>query len=191
MNTIMRFARTGLVLGVALVSASLPTVAAASHNHGTYDWHIGDAFLTAVDPTFGPIIARAGNNDTVEVVGMGTMTIGSHSAAGGGTFVHKDPDGNVIGQGTWTVERLLSFRSYGNGIPQGLPETFIGGRARMKVHLIPDGGGEGFNAFLKIDCTIGDSIPPSAVEGVELNVFGSPPNFREEVSGATLFVKTS
>lgn len=191
MNTIMRFARTGLALGVAMITALLPPVAAASHNNGTYDWHIGDAFLTVVDPSFGPTVSGARNGDTVEVIGTGIMTIGSRSATGGGTFVHKDSDGSVIGSGTWTVEKLLSFRSYGNGIPQGLPETFIGGRARMKVHLMPDGGGEGFDAILKIDCTIGDKIPASAVEGVELTIFGSLPNFREEVSGATLFVKTS
>lgn len=191
MNTIMRFARTGLALGVALITVFLPLVAAASHNNGTYDWHIGDAFLTAIDPAFGPTISEARNGDTVEVIGTGTMTIGSHSATGGGTFTHKDSNGNVIGSGTWTVEKLLSFRSYGNGIPQGLPENFIGGRTKMKVHLMPDGGGEGFDAILKIDCTIGDNIPASAVEGVELNIFGSQPNFREEVGGATLFVKTS
>lgn len=191
MNPIKRLAQTAVAFSVATITAFLPMVALASHNDGTYDWHVGDAFLTAVDPAFGPVVSKARNGDTIELVGTGTLTIGSHSATGGGTLVHKDSDGNVIGQGTWTVEKLLSFRSFGNGTPQGLPENFIGGRTRMKVHIAPDGGGEGFDAILTIDCTIGDKIPRSAKEGIELNIFGKAPNFQEEVSGATLFVKTS
>lgn len=193
MNPIMRVVRALVAFSVATITAFLPTVAFASHNNGTYDWHVGDAFLTAVDPSFGPTVSSARNGDTIEVVGTGTMTIqtGRDEVTGGGTFVHKDSDGNVIGQGTWTAERLLSFQSYGNGVPQGLPENFFGGRTRMRVHLAPDGGGEGFEAILKIDCAIGDKIPASAKEGIELNIFGGAPNFREEASGATLFVKTS
>lgn len=190
MKSLFRLMKIAQAVALGAAFALIPFAAAASHNDGVYDWHVGDAFLTAVDPTFGPTISEARNGDKIEVVGTGTMTIGSHSATGGGTFVHKDSDGNVIGQGTWTVEKLLSFRSYGNGTPQGLPENFIGGRSRMKVHLAPDGGGEGFDAILKIDCTIGDKIPSSAKEGVELNIFGSAPSFRDEMSGATLFVKT-
>lgn len=193
MNHIMKVARTLVAFSVATITAFLPAVAFASHNNGTYDWHVGDAFLTSVDPSFGPDVSIANNGDTIEVVGTGTMTIqtGLDEVTGGGTFVHKDSDGTIIGSGTWTVERLLSFHSYGNGTPQGLPENFFGGRARLRVHLTPDGGSDGFDATLKIDCAIGDNLPSSSIEGIELNVFGSPPNFREEVSGATLFVKTS
>lgn len=193
MNPITRLARAFVAFSVTTAAAFMPLVALASHSNGVYDWHVGDAFLTSVDPSFGPDVSMANNGDTIEVIGTGTMTVqtGRDEVTGGGTFVHKDSDGNVIGQGTWTADRLLSFRSYGNGVPQGLPDTFFGGRARMRVHLSPDGGGDGFEAILKIDCTLGDKIPASAKEGVELNVFGSAPNFREEVSGATLFVKTS
>lgn len=193
MNPTMKIARTLVALSVATITAFLPLVSFASHNSGMYDWHVGDAFLTAVDPSFGPTVSSARNGDTIEVVGTGTMTVqtGRDEVTGGGTFVHKDSDGDVIGQGTWTAERLLSFRSYGNGVPQELPENFFGGRTRMRIHLAPGGGGEGFDGILEIDCILGDKIPSSAKEGIELNVFGSAPNFREEVSGATLFVKTS
>lgn len=182
-----------LALVVAAGAVLVPGMALASHSNGTYNWHVGDAFLTAVDPSFGPTVSGARNGDTVEVVGTGTMTIqtGRDEVTGGGTFVHRDGDGAVIGQGTWVAERLLSFRSYGNGVPQGLPADFFGGRARLRVHLTPDGGGDGFDAILEIDCAIGDRIPASSVEGIELNVLGRAPNFREEMSGATLFVKTS
>lgn len=190
MQTLIHTLKLAWAAAVTVAFSLVPLAASAHHNDGTYDWHVGDAFLTAVNPGFGPVVTQARNGDTIEVVGTGTMTIGSHSAAGGGTFVHKDSDGNVIGSGTWTVEKLLSFRSYGNGVPQGLPEAFIGGRTRMKVHLTPDGGGDGFDAILKIDCTLGGRIPSSAAEGVELNIHGGAPNFREEVSGATLFVRT-
>lgn len=192
MNPIKRVVRNFLAFSVAAITALLPMAALASHNSGMYSWHAGDALLTGVDPSFGPVVSKARNGDTIKVVGTGTMTVqtGRDEVTGGGTFVHKNSDGNVIGQGTWTAERLLSFRSYGNGTPQGLPENFFGGRSRMRVHLAPDGGGEGFDATLTIDCTIGHKIPSSAKEGIELNVLGNAPNFREEVSGATLFVKT-
>lgn len=192
MNPIIKVIRNLVAFSVAAITAFLPMAAFASHNSGMYNWHVGDALLTGVDPSFGPVVSKARNGDTIEVVGTGTMTVqtGRDQVTGGGTFVHKDSDGNVIGQGTWTTERLLSFRSYGNGTPQGLPENFFGGRSRMRIHLDPNGGGEGFSATLTIDCAIGHKIPSSAKEGIELNVFGSTSNFREEVSGATLFIKT-
>lgn len=187
-------ARLLTTIGAVLALTLLPIAASASHNNGTYDYHIGDTFLTDFfsDPTLGPDVSEARNGDMVELIGTGTMTIqtGPDEVTGGGTFVHKDADGNVIATGTWTAERLLSFRSYGNGVPQGLPEDFFGGVARLRVHLTPDGDGEGLDATLKIDCTIGSSIPASAAEGIELNVRGRAPNFRTEISGATLFVKT-
>ncbi|MBI4022391.1 MAG: hypothetical protein HY372_03455 [Candidatus Andersenbacteria bacterium] len=189
-------ARLLTTIGAALALTLLPLAASASHNNGTYDYHIGDTFLTDLfpdaDPPVGPDISEARNGDMVEVTGTGTMTIqtGRDEVTGGGTFVHKDADGDIIATGTWTAERLLSFRSYGNGTPQGLPEDFFGGVARLRVHLTPDGDGEGFDATLKIDCTIGSRIPASAMEGIELNVRGRAPNFRTEISGATVFVKT-
>lgn len=193
MHHTLHRARLLTTISAVLALTLMPFAASASHNNGTYDYHVGDTFLTDIDPAFGPDISEARNGDTIELVGTGTMTIktGRDEVTGGGTLVHKDADGNVIGAGTWTAERLLSFRSYGNGVPQGLPEDFFGGVARMRVHLTPDGDGEGFDATLKIDCTIGSRIPASAMEGIELNVRGSAPNFRDEISGATLFVKTS
>jgi len=76
------------------------------------------------------------------------------------------------------------------GTQADLPPNFEGGRAKLKVHLAPSGGGEGFFATLRIICAVGD-FPESAhdQEGVELSVKHGP-KFKEQVSGFTLFIRT-
>lgn len=171
-----------------LAAFSLP-MAVADSGAREYDYHIGDAFLTAIDPSFGPAIAKAPNGDTVEIVGTGTLGIHAKSVTGGGTVVHKDSDGNVIGSASWEATELLSFHSYGSGSAQGLPEEFEGGKAVIRVHIAVDGGGPEFDGILQVDCVLGDKVPGGAAEGVRLNVPGVA-NFNQEVSGATLFVRT-
>ena len=128
----------------------------------------------------------ASNGDKVELSGEGTFSIHPKSVTGGGTFVHRAPDGTVRGSGTWTAERLLAFHSYGNGIPQGLPADFEGGLALILVHISPSAGGS-FNGILKVYCLLG--APPKGVhEGLRLSVEGVI-NFNKQVSGDTLFIR--
>ena len=172
---------TSIFAFLLVLAFSLPTDALASHKQVTYQWLIGAQFI------HGPVISMNREGDTVEITGEGTMTIRPKSITGGGTFVHKRSDGSIVGQGTWTAERLLSFRSFGNGVPQGAPENFEGGRAWIRVELTATDGTE-FDGLLKVECLLGDKIPKSAEEGVELFVPG--PNFRDNISGETLFIRT-
>ena len=107
---------------------------------------------------------------------------------GSGTFIHRNAGGEIIGAGVWTATKLISFKSYGSGALQGLPEDFEGGRALMKVYLDPNVRVPGFDGTLRIDCTLGD-VPKNAEEGIRLAVRGVPINFNKEVSGATLFIR--
>ena len=153
-----------------------------------YKYLIGTVPLCGFDPTACPDISVSSNDDTIEITGEGTFSIHPKSVTGGGAFVHKNSDGDVLGSGTWEAVRLLTFRSYGSGAAQGLPSEFEGGKALMRVHLTPDSDGPGFDAILWVDCTLGDKIPTSAKEGIRLAVRGAP-NFNKEVSGFTLFIR--
>lgn len=179
-----------LLISISLLILPMAPSVFADSGARTYDYHLGDAFLTALDPSFGPDVAMAPNGDTVTVEGTGTFSIHAKSVSGGGTFTHKDKNGNVLGTGTWSALQLLSFHSYGNGTPQGLPPEFEGGQLIMRVHLSPDADGPGFDAILQVHCELGDHIPAGVHEGIRLNVPGVA-NFNQEVSGATVYVRTS
>lgn len=171
--------------------ALLPIGAGASAvPMGTFTYHVGDAFLTAIDPSFGPVVTRARNGDEISVMGTGTFSLFPRLVTGGGTIVHTDAAGNLVVQGTWEAVGLMGFQNYGDGTPQGLPANLFGGRLRLLVKLMPDGAPPGtvFWGIMTIDCTLGSKIPARAVEGIELHVPGVI-NLTEEVSGATVFVQ--
>jgi hypothetical protein len=179
-------------LMVALIVSSfwlLASVASASAQSATvtYDYLAGSGPLCSLSPTACPNVASAPNGDTISLAGSGTLSIHPDSVTGSGTFTHKDASGTVKAMGTWTAQQLLSFVSYGTS--PGLPPTFEGGKALVLIHLSPSTGGSGFDAVLRITCLVG-SPPPSAHEGIRLNV-QDVINFNKEVSGATLFIRTS
>lgn len=181
-----------LVLSILILSLfSIHTLFAkkvsASHKTGKYTYLVGTGVICGLDPSACPDISMSEDGETIEMTGEGVIDRDAHSVTGGGTFVHKDKDGNVIGSGDWHAMKLVSFRSWG---PQDdLPSNFEGGRAKLKVHLAPSGGGPGFSATLRIICAVGD-FPESAhdQEGFELSIWRGP-NFVDQVSGFTLFIK--
>jgi hypothetical protein len=161
----------------------------ASHETGTFDYHVGDAFIQSLGFPAGNK-ATAENGDVVTVIGTGTFDVAAKSATGGGTFVHKTAGGTVVGSGTWAATGLLDYQSYGNAVPQGLPANFFGGRLMLTVLLTPSAAPSVHRpAILQIECALGN-FPPSAVEGVRLNVKDHI-NFNTTVpeSGANLYIK--
>ncbi len=170
-----------------LVESDGASAIAARRTLGEFEWHAGDSFLKAINPTFSPAVARADNGDTIAINATGTLSLMPKTATGGGRFVHKDAQGTVVAEGDLHVMGLIMFRSYGNGTPQGLPATFIGGFALLRVHVQPDAGGPGFMAILWVDCELG-KVPRGHHEGVRL-VVQDVINFNKQVSGATLFIR--
>ena len=153
----------------------------------TYNYLAGSDLLCGLSPDACPDVASAPNGDTISISGSGTLSIHPESVTGSGTFIHKDASGTVLAEGTWTAHQLLSFVSYGS--ESDLPPTFEGGKALMLIHLSPSTGGSGFDAVLRITCLVG-SPPAGAHEGIRLNV-QDVINFNKEVSGLTLFIRTS
>ncbi len=172
-----------------LTSPSNITGNAAAHETGTFAYHVGDAFIQSLGFPAGDK-ASAENGDVVTVIGTGTFDVVGKSATGGGTFVHRTSGGTVVGRGTWVATGLLDFQSYGNGVPQGLPSTFFGGRVALTALLTPSANPSvKLPAILQIECLLGK--PPSgAVEGIRLNVQDAI-NFNKTIpeSGATVYIK--
>lgn len=166
-----------LVLVCALGSA---TGAAADSGSTTYQYLIGTGGTTS--PPFGPDVAMASNGSTVTITGSGTFSVPAGPVSGSGPFVEKNSAGQITASGTWTATRLLSFVSYGNGTPQGLPPNTFGGEALIQVQL-----STGPTAVLDVTCLLGNP-PAGKHEGVRLAVTGGP-NFNQQVSGETVFIQ--
>ena len=173
--------------------AQAPQVASQSVSASFFQYLAAFGPFCNVDPIFCPDVARAGNGDTVEIRGQGTLSIHPKSVTGGGSFVHKAPDGSVRASGTWTATELLSFSDYGTD--PAFPPNVHGGLAIMRVHLTPSTGGAGVNAILEVDCGInqpGFNTHNFDVhkdpEGIRLAVEGGP-NFNKKVSGFTVFIE--
>ncbi len=177
-------ALTGIALTGLLGAFTVP--ASADSSSASYEYHIGDAFLVSLDPSFGPDVTLAPNGASMTVTGTGTLSVHPKSISGGGTFSYANAAGDVLASGTWTAQDLLSFKVYGTS--PILPPTFTAGKAYVRVHLSPQAGGPGFGAILTITCALPDvKVPQSAEEGIRLAVQRIG-NFNDEVSGNTLFI---
>ncbi len=170
-----------LMLSLLIVSALawglgvLP--ASSSSGSATFQYLAGTNFLCGLAPNACPDIASADNGDTIEITGSGTLTIHPKSVGGGGTFTHKDSNGNVLESGTWTAQELISFVAY-----VVLPNNLAGGLAVIRVHL-----SDGSEAILQINCGIGAS-GSKGEDFVKLDI-QEVINFNKGVSGFTVYIK--
>jgi hypothetical protein len=177
----------------ALLMAALGgmTSASAATARASFDWHAGDNFGGFLES---PDVAMAANGDTITIMAGGSFDVAARTATGTGSFVHRSSIGATMATGTLTATRLYSFQFYGCGTAGGqpIPPDFCGGRALIAVHIAATtatGAHVEADGTLTVDCLLG-SPPAGAGEGVTLNVKDLL-NFNKEVSGETLFVKTS
>lgn len=179
---IKRILGIGVLVTLFSILVGLSPLAVAQAGSGlNYQWIIG------MDPVEGPAISRAANGETVEVVGQGTFSFTPTWVTGGGTLVHKNAEGDVIGHGTWTATRIMSFDPWGTS--PGFPPTFEGGKAMMRINIKPVENFPGiFDGFLTVTCLIG-TVPAGAHEGIKLYVPRIGLDFNQEVSGETLFIR--
>lgn len=163
--------------------------AGAATEKGTFQYHVGDALVQSLGFPVGNK-AMAENGDVVTIVATGTFDSVSGAATGGGTFSHHEAaTGNTI-TGTFVTTGLISFQSYGNATPQGLPANFFGGKLMLSIVATPNAAPNvHLPAALTVECELGNP-PAAALEGVRVNVYNVI-NFNKTVpeSGANLYIK--
>ena len=182
--------RLALVSALALAAfAFAPGGAVADPNNapGTWELHLEV-----------PNISEAPNGDRISVTGSGVFSIHPKSATASGAFTHTDADGNVVGSGTWTADKLLSFEFYGCGVVESLgvtlPANFCGGALKLDITLTPTGTDIELDGNLTIFCIVGPQAPSShddpSEEGITLGVPGVA-NFNRIVGGMNIYIQTS
>lgn len=134
----------------------------------------------------------ATNDDVITLTGSGHAEPRRHRAFGGGTFVHRLPDGTEL-NGSYHVTGFKSWVRLRGGSVVGLLTDGIGpinratsGILKLKVRLVAAGGSPQFDAVLTIFCNLPGTIRP-VPEGIALKVPALGLNFDQQVSGLTVF----
>jgi hypothetical protein len=155
--------------------------------------------LTMEDTNF----ARAANGDRVEVTcesregECGTFQVHPKglTTPPSGEFVHKDENGVVLGSGTWTATKLISFHAYGCQFIPALDvdlgdPNLCGGAVKMRVRLNTSAGTH--KAVLTVFCIVGPRAPASHNtpdgEGVTFVIPGVI-NFNHTGGGENIYVR--
>lgn len=176
------------LIALLSISSTLGTVkVAAAKSTMTFTYIAGTGPLCELEETACPDISMAPNGDTIAIAGSGTLSVFPKSVTGSGTFTHKNAAGDEIAHGTWIATQLIMFVSFGNAVPQGLPETFFGGRALIMVNIYV-GDTLVHTGILQVTCLLGNP-PTGDHEGIRLNVQDAI-NFNTEVSGDTVFISS-
>jgi hypothetical protein len=177
-----------LLLAVPLLVLSQAGAASAGSVKGSFEYHVGDALIQGFGFPAGNQ-AVANNGDVMTIVATGTFDTVTHSATGGGTFAHHVAATGQTITGTYTTTGLISFQSYGDATPQGLPASFFGGKLMLSGIATPDANPSAHIPLtLTVECDLGNP-PASVVEGVRVNV-NDVINFNKSVneSGANVYI---
>jgi len=152
----------------------------------SYQFLIYSGILCEFFPCPGFDQAAASNGDIIELSGQGTLSVHPKSASGGGTFAHRNANGDILGMGNWTATDLISFKEFGPSPVR--PPEWRAGASNIRIHLVDDLSGAEFDAILKLDCILPEAkVPPSLQEGLRVNILGSL-NFNQLILGPTLFI---
>jgi hypothetical protein len=149
----------------------------------------------------------AGTKDTIAVTGSGQAEPREEEASGGGTFVHKHPDGSVMAKGAYVVTGFMSWErlrggnfgktglidGIGNGVGSSEDEDEpTSGILTVSVRFIPDSAppSAGLDGVLSIHCNLPDTVGGD-FEGVTVSVAGlsftPAANADPNAHGVTLF----
>jgi len=168
------------VLGVGLVLCAIiaaTTTAAATDREAQVDrarghivrWDIVQITNGVVVPGGTAVSRDAATGDSVSLTGSGQAKPAERQASGGGTFVHRHADGTLFAQGVYYVTGFASWESLGGSLAStglidgvGPANDQSAGEMALRVHLVPNGGGSGFDGVLTIHCNL-----PGAIREIE------------------------
>jgi hypothetical protein len=139
-----------------------------------------------------PSVAQASNGDTLSLLGENAhgghavfaFSLQPKSASGDGQFVYTAATGGGF-EGTWTVDRLVDFQSYGCGSLSGEPVApFVcGGRLNVRVTMTsPSGPAQADFTFFSL---VGS--PPPGTEAGATMVVPHLGNFNRQLEGRNDF----
>jgi hypothetical protein len=117
----------------------------------------------------------AATKDTIALTGSGHAEPQKNEAAGGGTFVHKHPDGSLVAKGAYVVTGFVSWQPLrgGNFAKTGLVDGIGNGTGSsedegepssgiltVSVRFIPDGAAPsaGVDGVLSVHCNLPDTV---------------------------------
>ena len=131
----------------------------------------------------------AASHDVVTMTGSGEAAPKRRTATGGGTFVHKHANGEVVVQGVYTITEFVSFKAAGGSLAAtglidgiGTLKQTTGGVLTMKIKALASNG-RTVTGVLGVDCAVpGVEFPIE--EGVTVDVLSF--KFRQ-AGGFTLF----
>src|SRR5713226_4080019 len=110
-------------------SLASPTRAVAKdEEQRAFEFHVGDAFLQGfgLSPDDSAQTAPVGG-DTITLIATGRLRVNGRKAEGTGSFTHKNAAGATMAVGSFTADRLRSFKDFET--QTDLPSTFHGGTA--------------------------------------------------------------
>jgi hypothetical protein len=194
------------VAALLATATAVPLAGPAAAAGAAQGWLIGNPVFDELGFPNVPEVtaATAANGDTLAIDGSWTFDTKARTADGGGSFVHRNSDGDVVGAGEWAVTKYLNFDEWGPGDDLsggGGPnfENYLAGRARFKVELTV-GSVVVATGVLEIVCVLDGAYNPAITsnqpgptnsgpawsEGISLNLNGSL-NFDGGPPGPTLF----
>lgn len=140
----------------------------------------------------GTDVSATASGHTISLTGSGHAEPRRDKAFGGGTFVHRLPDGSEV-TGSYHVTEFKSWVRLRGGSIIGLLTDGVGpinratsGILKLRVRLVAAGGSPQFNGVLTIFCNLPGTIRP-VPEGFALRVPALGLNFDQQVSGLTVF----
>ena len=145
------------ILATVASAMMLASSAVAVDNNGAFQVTVGAGH------TAGNVMAKAGNGDTVEVTGNGSMDVGAGTASISGTYVMRNALGGITASGAWHSLQFLSWAP--TEACTGGFTGFVSGTARFQVQL--DGIGK---AHLAVTCHGCES--PQGTDAITLKING-------------------
>ena len=169
--------RLTLIIALVLLAVGLTAGGASTGNSNATYLVFSELSVTA-----------AGGGATIQTELSGSFDAGAKTASGSGEY-----ESAAIGDGSFTLTRLITFQFYGCGYFEDVnfgDPTLCGGRVMFAVHFKPDVGAP-FDGTIEINCQIhgaSSQPPPGTSEGIKVNMPGV--NFNKHVNGDNVFIQT-
>lgn len=200
-------AQTNTQTGAQSVAGQTSPQTGGQNNNSEYTFLVASGFLcNAANAGVCPAVARSANGDAFEFSGAGMFNARDKSAKAFGVFNHRSANGELVETGVWSIDRLVSFESYGVapaamaqwGPAVGRPQ--FGPRRPGRTGRMPSGGLAVFHivlapvsgvqrgAELKVNCALGMVPQERAVEGVGITIEKENVEYAAEAGGRVIFL---